>query len=140
MKILFSIIINALILFVIAYFLAENKKLGIENWIELWCWDCALNSLWAWKIYITWWIILWLINITIKPILKILSLPFFLLLLWLVSFLVNWIILYILNYIMSDMLMIDGIYYKIIWWENFAIAVVIFTFLNILYSFIFNKK
>lgn len=140
MKILFSIIINAFTLFIIAYFLSENKSLWIESWISLWCGTCSFYSLLAWETYIVWWIILWIINLTIKPILKLLSLPLFFIFLWLVSFFINWIILYVFNYIMNDILIIDWIGYKINWLVNFLIAVAIFTIMNILYTFIFNKK
>jgi len=140
MKIVFSIIINAIILFLINYLLAWNEKLGLENAVVLWCWDCAINSILAWKIYAIGGIILWIINYFIKPLLKILSLPLFFLFLWLASFLINWIILYIFDFIMNNLLIAEWIGYKINWTFNFIIAIAIFTILNILYSLIPNKK
>lgn len=140
MKILFSIIINAFILFIITYLLAANPDKEISAWVILGCWDCGYNSLEAWKIYLIWGIILWLINVTIRPILKILSLPLFFLFFWLVVFVINAIILWILNFIINDLLMIPWISYQINWWINFAIAVAIFTILNMFYSILFSKK
>ena len=140
MKILFSIILNSFILFAIAYLLWPNNKLWIEAWVNLWCWSCNYFSLDAWKIYILWWIILGLINISIKPILKIISIPLFFLTFWLVTFVINGIILWLLNYIINDILVIPWFTYHINWWINFSIAVAIFTFFNIIYSLLLFKK
>jgi len=140
MRILFSIILNALILFAITYFLSENPTLWIESGVTLWCWDCSYYSIDAWKIYLLWWIILGLINITIKPILKIISIPLFFLTFWLVTFVINGIVLWLLNYIINNVLVIPWFTYQINWWINFAIAVAIFTFFNMIYSLLFFKK
>ncbi len=140
MKILFSIILNALMLFAITYFLSENPTLWIDSGVILWCWDCSYNSLDAWKIYLLWGIILWLINITIKPILKIISIPLFFLTFWLVTFIINGIVLWLLNYIINNVLVIPWFTYQINWRINFTIAVAIFTFFNMIYSLLFFKK
>lgn len=141
MKILFSIILNALILYVIVVLLWANAKEGIASWVTLWCWTyCLANSLDAWKTFLVWWIILGIINITIKPILNILSFPFRLLSFWLISLLINGVILGLLTYIINDILQISWIGYTINWWINFVIAVAIFTILNMFYSFLFFKK
>jgi putative membrane protein len=137
MKILFSIILNAIILFIIAYFLEsfpDNTGVLIANW------EIAYDSILAWKTYILWWIILWLINLTIKPVLKILTLPLFFIFLSFVSFIVNAIILYLLDYIFKNFLIISWVWYQINWTIEFIIAVIIFTFLNIIYSILFFKK
>ncbi len=140
MKILLSILINASILFIIAYFLWANDLKNLESWIKLWCLDCAYNSIEAWKTYLLWGIILGLINITVKPVLKILSIPLFFLFFGLVVFFINGIILFLLDYILTDLLLIDWIWYDINWTVEFVIAVIIFTILNIIYSLLFFKK
>ena len=132
MKIIFSILLNAFILFIMAYLLWENTNKWIEAWIIV---------VWWWKTYLLGWIILGLINLTIRPILKILSLPFFLLFFWLVVFFINAIILKIFDYIINQILIIPSVSYTIKGWLNFAIAVAIFTILNMLFSiFGFKKK
>lgn len=140
MKILFSIIINSLILFIIAYFLQANPIKWLESWIILWCEDCSYSSMIAWKTYLLWWILLGLINLTIRPILKILSIPLFFIFFWLVIFVVNGVILWLLDYILTDILIIEWIWYHINWIVEFTIAVVIFTVLNMIYSLLFFKK
>lgn len=127
MKILFSILINALILFTLKYLLNSDSEIGIA-------------VAWEPQIYLIWWFILWIINITIKPILKILSIPLFFVFLWLVAFLINWIILWLFDYIINKVLMIPWMSYSINWWINFIIAVAIFTILNMFYSLLFSKR
>lgn len=139
-KLLFSILLNSFILLLIAFLLSSNSMRGIPAWVSLACLDCSLLSLDALKTYLVGWVILWLINITIKPILKILSLPFFLLFLWLTIFIVNAIILKLFWYIINELLLIPGISYVIHGWVNFIIAVAIFTFLNMFYSLLNFKK
>ena len=140
MRILFSIIINAAILFAMTYFLSANPEKWISDWIILWCNNCSYTSMKAIQTYLIGWIILWLINITIKPILKILSLPFYLIFFSLVTFIVNGIILKLFDWIVNTVLIIPWISYSINWTTNFIIAVAIFTFLNMVYSLIFSKK
>jgi len=140
MKLLFSIIINALILYAITYLLGPNPEKAIEAGIVLWCGNCDYTSLEALKTYLIGGIILWAINITIRPLLKILALPLYLIFFWLVSFLVNAIILRLFAYIINDVLIIPWVGYEINGLVNFAIAVAIFTILNIVYSLLFFKK
>ena len=140
MRILFSIIINALILYAITYLLGPNELRQIEAWVLLWCGDCSYSSLEAWKTYLIGWIILWVINVTIKPILKILSLPLFFVFFGLVVFIINAVILKLFDFIVNELLIIPWIAYTINWWTNFIIAVAIFTILNMFYSIIFSKK
>ena len=130
MKVLFSILLNASILFAMTYLLWANSS-GLQ---------AGILVEWEPEIYIIWWIILWLINVTIKPILKILTIPLFFVFLWLVGFIINWFILLLFWYIVNDILIIKWISYTIIWWDNFIIAVAIFTILNMFYSLLFNKK
>ena len=131
MRILFSKLFNALILFLMTYLLAANP----EKWIE-----AGIVVVWEPQVYIIWWIILWLINIIIKPILQILSIPLYFVFLWLVSFLINWIILWIFDNIIDDILKVSWMSYSIEGWVNFIIAVAIFTILNMVYSILFFKK
>lgn len=134
MKIFLSIAINALILYALTFLLWENAAKGIEAWIIVEWWIAT---------YIIVWALLWIINVTIKPILKLLSLPFFFLFYWLSVFVINGIILRLLDYFLNDILMIEGVRYSIVWWVfsiNFLIAVAIFTILNMFYSLLFSKK
>ena len=130
MKILLSIFINALILFLMYYLLGENSILGLGKWISVAWWLTT---------YLTWGIILWLINVTIKPILKILSIPLFFVFFWLVVLFINAIVLKMLDYIMDSILMIPWVSYEITWTTNFIIAVLIFTILNILFNLFWFK-
>ncbi|MCD5385124.1 phage holin family protein [Candidatus Gracilibacteria bacterium] len=131
MRILFSIIINAIILWLLTYFLSANPEKGLEAGIAV------AGGI---KTYLLGGVILGLINITIKPILKILSIPLFFVFLGLVAFIINGVILWLFDYIVNDLLIIPGISYSINGWTNFIIAVAIFTVLNMVYSLLFSKK
>lgn len=131
MKILFSILINAFILFIITYLLSWNVAKWITDWVM---------ATWWWKTYLVWWIILWLLNVTVKPILKIFWLPLFFFFYWLAMFILNWVILKLFTYILNDILQIPWMAYSIVGLSNFIIAVAIFTFLNMIYSLLFFKK
>lgn len=131
MKILFSILLNASILYLLEYFLGPNSTWTVTAWITVAWWI---------KTYLIWGLILWLLNTTIKPILKILSIPLFFVFLWLVSFLVNWVVLWLFDRILNTILLIPWVSYTINWWINFIIAVAIFTILNMVYSLLFSKK
>jgi uncharacterized membrane protein YvlD (DUF360 family) len=131
MRILVTIIINALILYALTYLLWPNEFKSVEAWVIV---------TWWLKTYLIWWVLLWIINFTIKPILKILSLPFFFLFLWLVVFVINWIILWLLDYILNNILAIPWVSYSFTSTVNFIIAVAIFTILNIVYTLLFSKK
>jgi len=137
MKILFSILINAIILYIIAYFLEAYPD---NSWVLIAGWEVDYNSIQAIKTYLLGWIILGLINLTIKPILKILSLPLFFVFFSFVSLIVNAIVLYLLDFILNKVLIIKWVWYEINWTIEFIIAVVIFTVLNIIYSILFFKK
>lgn len=140
MKILISIIINGLILYAITYLLGQNPEKSIQAGILLWCGDCSYTSIEALKTYIIGGIILWIINVTIRPVLKILSLPLFFVFFWLVTFVVNGFILRLFTYIINDVLIIPWVWYEINGWINFCISVAIFTVLNMVYWLLFFKK
>lgn len=131
MKILLSILFNAGILFALVYFLDADSAKNISAGIQV---EGSYTT------YLLGGIILGVMNIIIRPILKILTLPLFLVFLWLVHFIINGLILYIFDIIINDILLIEWISYKIIWWSNFVIAVAIFTILNMVYSILFSKK
>ena len=126
MKIFFSILLNASILFLIAYFLNTDSETS------------AVLVSWGWKTYLFWGFILWLLNVFIKPVLKIIWLPFFFIfpIIWLV---INAIILWLLQKAINSALILPDMSYTINWWVNFIIAVAIFTFLNMVYSILFSK-
>jgi len=130
-RIILSILINAWILYAIAFFLSANP----DKWLEAW-----VIVTWGWQAYLLGWVILWIINITIKPILKILTLPLILIFLSLVTLIVNWTVLYLLDYVMTNIIAIPWISYTFNWTANFTIAVAIFTILNMFYSLLFSKK
>ena len=140
MKILLSILWNALILYLITFLLTGNPERGVSDGVILACADCDYTSLEAGKTYILWGVILWIINTTIRPILKILSLPLFFLFLWLVSVVINWVILFLFSYILNEILIIPWVWYTIDGVVNFVIAVAIFTFFNTLFSFLLFKR
>ncbi len=140
MKILLSILWNALILYLITYLLAGNPERAISDGVLLACDNCSYTSIEALKTYLLWGIILWIINTTIRPVLKILSLPLFFLFLWLASILINGIVLYLFSYILNEILIIPWVGYTIIGTLNFIIAVAIFTFFNTLFSLLLFKR
>lgn len=129
MKIFFSILLNSLTFFIIAYLLnTPSRPDSIIIW-EL-----------VWQTYLLCWIILWVLNITIKPILKIFWIPLSLFFHSLVVLSINAILLFLLQFIINDILLIEWIKYQINWIINFLISVAIFTIINMLYSILFNKK
>lgn len=138
-SLLFQVVFNAVILYLITYLLWANEAIGTTNWITLWCIDCGYSSFQAWKTYFVWGIILWFLNAIIKPILKILTLPLYFVLMWAVSLVINATVLFLLWFIINDMLAISGVAYNINGVINFIIAVAIFTFLNTIYSILFSK-
>ena len=139
MKLLVQILANAVILFLITYLLWANETAWFENGITLWCNWCDYFSLAAWKTYLLGWIILWLLNALIRPILKILTLPLYFVLMWAVSLLINAVVLKLLWVVMNDILQIPWFAYEINGIINFIIAVAIFTFLNTIYTILIAK-
>jgi len=133
MKLILSIIINALILWALAYFLSGNEQLTSGIILP----ETPMDQ---YKTFIIWGFLLWIINITIRPILNILSLPFYLIFFGLVVFIVNGIILQLLTYIMSVILIIPGVKFEFVTIVDFVIAVAIFTILNMVYSLLFFKR
>jgi uncharacterized membrane protein YvlD (DUF360 family) len=131
MKTILSILFNALILYLMTYLLWASPEKSIEAWITV--------SWWI-KTYLLWWLVLWIMNVTVKPILKLLSLPLYLLFLWLIVFISNWALLWLFTYTINHILVIPWIEYSINWTINFIIAVAIFSILNMFYALLFSKK
>jgi len=140
MKLLFSIIINGFILYAITYLLWPSSDNSIAAGVVLGCLDCSYTSIEALKTYVIGWLILGIMNSTIRPILKVLALPLYIIFFWLVAFVVNGVILKLFTYIINDILIIPGVGYTINGWVNFLIAVAIFTILNMVYTLLSFKK
>ena len=134
MKIIFSILINAWILWAMWFFLQWDPTKGLPDWVII-----SPLGFDMWQTLLLGWVILWIMNVTIRPIIKILALPFFLVFWGFVVFLINGVMLYLFNYIINQILNIPGMSYQIDGTVNFIIAVAIFTILNMFYSSLFNK-
>jgi putative membrane protein len=119
MKIFFSILLNASILYAIAYLIPE------------------VTALWGWQLYLVAGVILGVLNTFIKPILKVLGFPFIIITFGLFTLVINGVILLLLQKIIS-FLNISGVAYSIDGWTNFAIAVVIFSIFNTIYGAFFK--
>lgn len=131
MRTLFSIFFNAGILYALVYFLGIDASKDLPAWVLV---EGGITT------YILGWVILGVLNTFIKPLLKILALPLFLVFLGLVHFVINGVVLFMFDKLINDILLIDGISYHIQGWGNFIIAVAIFTILNMFYSILFAKK
>lgn len=120
MRLFVSILANALILYAIVALLPETLATG------------------GLKLYAVGGVILGLLNGVVRPILKVLGFPFMVITLGLFSLVINGIILYLLEKIILA-LNVTGVSFSTVSFANFAIAVVIFTVFNTLYS-VFLKK
>lgn len=131
MKIFFSILLNASILFIIWFLLNTdtypNAVVVLPSWVD------------AWKTYLLGGVILWLLNTFVRPVLKLLGLPLFFIY-PIISLLINACILWLLEKTINNVLSLPNMVFQINGWINFIIAVAIFTILNILYAILFSKK
>lgn len=127
MKVFFSILFNALILFAIVFFMPYQDALKI--WVI---------ATWDLKLYFVWWVVLGLLNFAIKPILKLLGLPFIMITFGLFILVINWVILFLLEKIIS-LLNIPWVTFSIHGILDFLIAVAIFTVFNTIYNTFFKK-
>ena len=132
MKILFAILFNALILWLIAYYMPYDIE--TETWV-LTSWDSFSNN-W-WKIFFIWGIVLGFLNTIVKPVLKIISFPFMMITMWLFTIVINWIILWLFQEILLRFNM-SWVQYEIKWVIEFIIAVAIFSVLNTIYNILFK--
>jgi len=127
MKVFVWILFNALILFAIEYFIPYNATL--KEWVLVTWWMAT---------YFIWWTIMWGLNLTVKPVLKMFGFPLIILTLWLFALVINWILLLLIQKIISA-LNVNWSTYEIYWWMNFVIAVAIFTIFNTIYSVLIKK-
>lgn len=127
MKVFVWILFNALMLFIIQYFIPYNETL--KEWVLVTWWITT---------YIIGWVILWVLNFTVKPILKIFGFPLIILTLWLFSLVINGILLLLIQKIIY-VLNVNWSTYEINWALNFIIAVAIFTIFNTIYSVLIKK-
>jgi len=117
MNILISVLANAAILFGIAYFLPYN----IET-------DTGIVVTGSWQLYIAGGIILGLLNVIVRPILKLIGFPFMILTFGLFILVINGVILKLLEKAIQA---IGNFWvYEIHGIAIFAIAVAIFTVFN----------
>ena len=119
MKILISVLANAAILFGVAYFLPYDTTT-----------DSGIVATGGWQLYIAGGIILGLLNVVVRPLLKIVGFPFMLLTFGLFILVINGIILKLLEKAIQAS-GINGVSYEIHGIVIFAIAVAIFTVFNI---------
>jgi putative membrane protein len=127
MKILISVVANALILFGIAYFLPY------ESWT-----NTGVVATGGLQLYIAGGIILGLLNVIVRPILKIFGFPFILVTFGLFILVINGIILKLLESTIQT-LGIQGVNYEIHGIAIFAIAVAIFTIFNTIANTLVKK-
>ncbi|MFA6090529.1 MAG: phage holin family protein [Candidatus Gracilibacteria bacterium] len=127
MKIFISVLANAAILFGLAYFLPYDTTT-----------QTGILANGGWQLYIAGGIILGLLNVFVRPILKILGFPFILITFGLFILVINGIILWLLENIIN-LLGISGVNWQIDGFVNFAIAVAIFTLFNIVANTLVKK-
>lgn len=127
MKILISVLANAVILLGVAYFLPYDTTT-----------DTGIVATGGWQLYIAGGIILGLLNVVVRPLLKIIGFPFMLLTFGLFILVINGIILKLLEKAIQA-IGINGVSYEIHGIVIFAIAVAIFTVFNIVANTLVKK-
>ncbi len=127
MKILISVLANALILFGVAYFLPYDSVT-----------QTGVVATGGWQLYVAGGIILGLLNVIVRPILKIFGFPFMILTFGLFILVINAIILWLLEKAIHT-IGIDWVSYDINGTAIFAIAVAIFTIFNTIASALTKK-
>jgi|GEM_PF-1069223 len=130
MKIFFSILLNASILFVIVYLL--NTPAHPDSVLV------TPNGFDSWKTYLWGGFVLGLLNFFVRPMLKLFGLPLFFIY-PIVALGINAILLLLFEKTMNYILVFPGMTYEINGAINFAIATLIFTVLNVVYSILFSK-
>lgn len=120
MKLFFSIAANALILFLVTYFVPEITAVG------------------GWKLFLVGGVVLGLLNTFVRPVLKFFGFPFLILTFGLFILVINGVILALLEKIILA-LNIQGVQFATNGFANFAIAVVIFTVFNTIYGVFFKR-
>ncbi|MDD3120509.1 MAG: phage holin family protein [Candidatus Gracilibacteria bacterium] len=127
MKVFVGILFNALMLFIIQYFIPYNETLKEGVLVT-----GGITT------YIIGGVILGVLNFTVKPILKIFGFPLIILTLGLFSLVINGILLLLIQKIIY-VLNVNGSTYEINGALNFIIAVAIFTIFNTIYSVLIKK-
>lgn len=127
MKILISVLANALILFGVAYFLPYDSVT-----------QTGVVATGGWQLYMAGGIILGLLNVIVRPILKIFGFPFIILTFGLFILVINAIILWLLEKAIH-VIGISWVSYDINGTVIFAIAVAIFTVFNTIASALTKK-
>lgn len=128
MHLIFSIVINASIFFILGYIFTKYRP---EGSIEI--------GKYVWQTYLVAGTILWVLNYTIKPMLQIIGIPFSLFFSWITRLVIHAIILWLISFIMERVLVFEWITFKIHGFLNFLIAVILFTVINMVYSILFRK-
>lgn len=127
MHIFLSILFNWLILWAISFFIPFNAATGVwvmaNGWIQL---------------FFIGGIILWVLNFIVRPLLKLIWLPFLLITFWLFILVINGVILWLLENIIK-LLSITWVSFEIKGVVNFIIAVAIFTVFNTIYNTFLKK-
>jgi len=121
MHIFLSILFNGIILWAISYFLPEVTATG------------------GIQLFFIWGIILGVLNFIVRPVLKLIGLPFVFITFGLFILVINGIILWLLENIIH-LLSIPNVAFKISGAVNFIIAVAIFTVFNTIYTTFFKKS
>jgi putative membrane protein len=127
MQIFLSILCNGIILWAMSYFLPLNS---VTNTGVL-----ANGGL---QLFFIGGIILWVLNFVVRPLLKLIGLPFIFLTFGLFILVINGIILWLLENIIK-LLSITNVAFEIRGVVNFIIAVAIFTVFNTIYNTFLKK-
>lgn len=127
MQILISVLANAAILFGVAYFLPYDSVT-----------QTGVAATGGWQLYMAGGIILGLLNVIVRPILKVLGFPFLLLTFGLFILVINGIILKLLEKAIQA-IGINGVSYEIHGIAIFVIAVAIFTVFNTIANTLVKK-
>ena len=97
-KIILGILASWLAVFVTAYYFPEY-----------------LSVTWWLRAFSVVWVIFWILNSILKPILKILSFPLILISLWVFTFLINWVIIFLTEYFVKMMPAL-WVWFDVKWW------------------------
>jgi uncharacterized membrane protein YvlD (DUF360 family) len=137
MSLLFSIILNWLLLFWIWIYL-NNGFDWIWNMPVIYtCFDstditCQIKSL------IMWGFVLWLINFLVKPILRTFQIPVFYLTVIILTVFLNLVSIVLFKWMMQA-LEVNWLWVNINWAFNLLFIVAIFAFFNTIYNILFVK-
>ena len=124
--------IKKIILWILAsWFAFYATQYYFPDYISIWWWIEAFAFIW---------IIFWILNSILKPILKLVALPFIFLTAGLFTFVINWAIIYFTEYFFE---MIPSLWasLKIIWWlESYIFISVVLWVINYLTHWLVDVK